>query len=60
MLPYRNPLDGHERAMAKFGSTPAAEMIGKLMAKAAKVEDVGARWRLVEEPSFDNQIGTLT
>ena len=46
--PYRNPLDGRERFAAKFGSTPAAELIGKLMAKAARVEDVEARWRLVE------------
>ena len=30
------------------------------MAKAAGVEDVDVRWRLVEDPSFDNQIGTLT
>ena len=30
------------------------------MAKAAKVKDVRARWRLVDEPSFANQIGTLT
>ena len=57
--PYRNPLDGRERMMAKFGSTPAAELIGNLMARSAKVNDVGARWRLVQEPSFDNQIGTI-
>ena len=49
--PYRNPLDGRERFAARFSLTPAAELIGKLMAKAAKVQDVGARWRLVEEPA---------
>ena len=58
--PYRNPLDGRERAVARFGSTRAAELIGKGLARSAGVPDADVRWRLVQPPTFDNQIGTLS
>jgi PhoD-like phosphatase len=58
--PYRNPLVGYERRVAKLGSTKGAELIGKVLARSAGVPDADVRWRLVQPPTFDNQIGTLT
>ncbi|HET8975705.1 MAG TPA: alkaline phosphatase D family protein [Solirubrobacterales bacterium] len=58
--PYRNPLDGRERSVARFGSTRTAELIGKAFARSAGVPGADVRWRLVEPPTFDNQIGTLS
>lgn len=57
--PYRNPLDGKERRVASFGSTKAALLIGRALVRSAGVPDTSVRWRLVEPPTFDNQIGTL-
>jgi hypothetical protein len=58
--PYRNPLVGHERRVARFGSTKPAELIGRALARSAGVPSEDVRWRLVQPPTFDNQIGTLT
>jgi hypothetical protein len=58
--PYRNPLVGHERRVARFGSTKPAELIGRALARSAGVPEGDVRWRLVQPPTFDNQIGTLT
>jgi PhoD-like phosphatase len=57
--PYRNPLDGRERRIARLGSTRGARAIGKGLARAAGVPDADVRWRMVEPPTFDNQIATL-
>lgn len=58
--PYRNPLVGHERRVARFGSTRGAAVIGRALARSAEVPESDVRWRLVQPPTFDNQIGTLT
>ena len=57
--PYRNPLVGHERKVARLGGTRGAAIVGRALARSAGVPDAGVRWRLVEPPTFDNQIGTL-
>ncbi len=57
--PYRNPLDEHERRIARFGCSRAAEPIGRALAAAAGVPAPDLRWRLVQPPTFDNQIATL-
>ena len=57
--PYRNPLDSREKRIASLGSTDGARLIGRTLAKAAGVPDADVRWRLVEPPTFDNQIATL-
>ena len=57
--PYRNPLDRHERWIARCGCSRAARPIGRALARAARVPDAGARWRLVQPPTFDNQVATL-
>ncbi|MDP9189928.1 MAG: alkaline phosphatase family protein [Actinomycetota bacterium] len=58
--PYRNPLDKRERRAAQLGGTRSIGLIANALARAAGVPDAELRWRLVEEPTFDNQIGTLT
>ena len=58
--PYRNPLDKRERRMAQLADTRGIgpDRQGALARGGGAPTDV--RWRLVEEPTFDNQIGTLT
>jgi hypothetical protein len=58
--PYRNPLDGKERRVARFGCSAVAEPIGRALARSAGVADPDVRWRLVQPPTFDNQIATLS
>ncbi len=57
--PYRNPLDSTERRIASFGCSRAAQPIGRALARSARVPDPPVRWRLVETPTFDNQVATL-
>jgi hypothetical protein len=57
--PYRNPLDSRERRIAGLGSTDGGRLIGKALARSAGVPDADVRWRLVQPPTFDNQIATL-
>jgi len=57
--PYRNPLDDRERRIARFGCSRAAEPIGRALAASAGVPAPDLRWRLVQPPTFDNQIATL-
>jgi hypothetical protein len=57
--PYRNPLDAKEKRVARLGSTEGARLIGRALARSAGVPDADVRWRLVQPPSFDNQIATL-
>jgi hypothetical protein len=57
--PYRNPLNDHERRIARFGCSRAAEPIGRALAASAGVPKPDLRWRLVQPPTFDNQIATL-
>ncbi|MCE3266950.1 MAG: hypothetical protein K0S15_1659 [Solirubrobacterales bacterium] len=58
--PYRNPLDSREKRIARLGSTKGAEAVGKMLAKSAGVPDTDVRWRLVQPPTFENQVATLT
>jgi hypothetical protein len=58
--PYRNPLEAGERRIASLGSSRAARLIARGLRRSAGVRDLGIRWELVEPPTFDNQIGTLT
>jgi hypothetical protein len=57
--PVRNPLDSHERWTIKFANTRGFAVVTRLLAKAAGVKDPGIRWRLTNEPTFDNQLSTL-
>jgi hypothetical protein len=57
--PYRNPLDGRERKVIRAGFSRPFEMLARGLAHAAGAPDPGIRWRLLEGPYFDNQVGTV-
>ena len=57
--PFRNPLDRHERMTVRAGDSPAAGRIAHVLARTAHVPDPEIRWRLVQQPTFDNQFATL-
>jgi hypothetical protein len=57
--PIRNPLDGHERLLMKLAGSKPIEALMRFLAHRAGVEDTDARWRLVTDQTFDNQVSTL-
>jgi PhoD-like phosphatase len=57
--PMRNPLGRAERAGIRFALSGTATIIGRLLRRAGGVPDPGARWRFVQEPTFDNQVAVL-
>lgn len=57
--PYRNPLDENERRVVRWGFSRPLTAVADLLARAAGTPDPGVRWRTVEGPHFDNQVGTL-
>lgn len=57
--PYRNPLDSRERAAVRAGFSHPFEGFARGLARLAGAPDPGIRWRLLEGPYFDNQVGTL-
>jgi hypothetical protein len=58
--PVRNPLSRRERAMLKLGHrTVAPGRALRRLARAAGVKDPEVGWRLVQPPSFNNQLATL-
>jgi hypothetical protein len=58
--PIRNPLDRNERRMLRSALSRPAHLVASLLARAAGVREPPVRWRFPEEPTFDNQIATLT
>jgi hypothetical protein len=58
--PFRNPLDRHERVMARVGASGPAERAARWIAKRAGVKDPPFGWKLVQKPTFDNQFATVT
>jgi hypothetical protein len=58
--PYRNPLDGHERRMIRFGMSRPATLIGRALSRSAGVEPAPIGWRMTGDgPWFENQVATL-
>ena len=57
--PYRNPLDENERRVVRWGFGRPLTAVARLLARAAGAPDPGIRWRTIEGPYFDNQVGTL-
>jgi len=58
--PFRNPLDLNERRMMRFGASRVGAVVGRLLARTARVAPPSVRWRYVhDDPWFDNQIATL-
>jgi hypothetical protein len=55
--PFRNPLDERERRSIRFACSRAGTLVGKLLARSARVGDPPVRWRFAhEDPFFDNQV----
>jgi hypothetical protein len=57
--PFRNPLDRHERMTVRAGNSRVGEVIAHALARTARVPDPEIRWRIVQDPTFDNQFATL-
>ena len=57
--PYRNPLDEKERRVVRNGFGKPLTALARLLARAAGAPDPGIRWRTLNGPHFDNQVGTL-
>lgn len=57
--PIRNPLDTRERRALSAAASRPAGTVGRWLARAAGVHGPRVRWRFVERPTFDNQIGLL-
>ncbi len=58
--PFRNPLDRRERTLLTAGRrSRLLSWVVRRLAQAAGVKDPEIRWRLVQEPTFDNQLATL-
>jgi hypothetical protein len=57
--PFRNPLDRHERVVARLGASKPAERAMRWIARRAGVDDPAIQWQLVQKPTFDNQFATL-
>jgi hypothetical protein len=58
--PFRNPLDLHERRMIRAAASRAMSVVGRLLARSARVAPPSVRWRYAhEEPWFDNQVAML-
>jgi hypothetical protein len=58
--PFRNALDWHERAVVEAATHEQVEVAFRTLARAAGVTAPEIRWRLVQDPTFDNQFATLT
>jgi hypothetical protein len=57
--PYRNPLDENEQRVVRAGFSRSFGALARGLAHLAGAPDPGIRWRLLEGPYFDNQVGTL-
>jgi hypothetical protein len=58
--PFRNPLDDRERRFIEFGASPAARVVGRVLARSAGAPDPEIRWRLSGGgPWFNNQFSML-
>jgi hypothetical protein len=57
--PYRNPLDARERQAIRIGFSRPFIAFARGLAHLSGAPDPGIRWRLLEGPYFDNQVGTL-
>jgi hypothetical protein len=56
---YRKDLAPRERLAMRFGNSVAGTLLAGALARAAGVGRPPVGWRLVDEPTYDNQVGTL-
>jgi hypothetical protein len=58
--PFRNPLSKKERRIVELGFSRGGRLVGRALARAARVPQPPVRWRFQDgDPRFDNQVGTL-
>ncbi|MEA2341673.1 MAG: hypothetical protein QOG11_1750 [Solirubrobacteraceae bacterium] len=57
--PVRNPLNSRERRALRSALSKPAELVGRVLARAAGVRKPSLGWRFPEDPTFDNQVATL-
>jgi PhoD-like phosphatase len=57
--PFRNPLDRHERVVARMAASKPAEAAARWIAQRAGVKRPSISWELVQKPTFDNQFATI-
>jgi hypothetical protein len=57
--PFRNALSSHERLIIQAGNSRLGASVGRGLARLAGVHREPVRWRLVEGPFYDNQVGSL-
>jgi hypothetical protein len=57
--PYRNPLDERERKAIRFGFSRPFRAFARTLRRLSGAPGPGIRWRLLEGPYFDNQVGTV-
>lgn len=58
--PFRNQLAAREQRAVRTAISKPATVAARGLALAAGVRQSEIRWRLVQEPSFENQIATIT
>ena len=57
--PYRKQLSRLDRAAMGFGASRTGARVGRALIRATGVRERPVEWELVEEPSWDNQLGVL-
>ena len=57
--PFRNALDAHERMTIRLATRKLTGRATRALAEAIGVAPPEARWRLAQNPTFDNQFATL-
>jgi len=57
--PMRNPLDSKERRVMKSALSKPGAAFGRFLSRSAGVTKPPLRWHLVDDPTFDNQVGTV-
>ena len=56
---FRKELAPYERAAIMFGHSATGERLARGLSRAIGVEPLPLDWRVVEEPAYANQIGTI-
>ncbi len=57
--PFRNALNAHERLTVELATRKPVGRATRALARAAGVAPPNVRWRLADDPTFDNQFATL-
>jgi hypothetical protein len=57
---FRKELAPHERVVIRFGHSEVAGRLARRLARAAGVTPLPFGWRIVERPSYANQVAVLT